>query len=140
MIAFIWGLLTSKLAGPIATAAALGLAVLLGVTRVELAGSRHHAEGLEASISAPVTGWAARLATCQANGVTLKTALDSQNAAVGRLKAESDARLAQSAKAVSAARSVAESFRQQAAATLAAKPTSPDACKAAAALIAEDVK
>jgi hypothetical protein len=81
----------------------------------------------------------ADLDTCHANDQALEASLAAQNSAVDRLKAEGDARVAASAKAVSSARAVAESYRQNAASILKARPGA-DKCASADALIAEAVR
>jgi hypothetical protein len=133
-----WSALTSRLAGPIAAGVAVALAVTLGMARLELAHARRQAQAAEAAVTAPVTGWAARLATCQGNGRSLQAALDGQNAAVAALKRDSAARVAASTKAASAARKTAQAAQAHAAAILAARPTSADACAAADALILKE--
>lgn len=78
----------------------------------------------------------ADLNTCHLNTATLEASLSRQSAAVDALKAESDARVAQSQKAASSARAVAESFRQTAGDILGRK-AGVDKCAAAAELIGE---
>lgn len=79
------------------------------------------------------------LDTCHKSFANVEAALEDQDAKVAALKAESDTRLAKSAKAVQDARSVAESYRQSAASILRAKP-GVDRCQSASDLIAEAVK
>lgn len=79
------------------------------------------------------------LDTCRSNGQALEASLAAQNSAVTALKAESDARVAASVKAVSGARAVAESYRQSAASILRVRPA-VDRCASADALIAEAVR
>lgn len=78
----------------------------------------------------------ADLNTCHLNTASLEATLSRQSAAVDALKAESDARVAQSLKAASGARAVAESFRQTAGDILGRK-AGVDKCAAAAELIGE---
>ena len=136
VMSFVVGLLTSRLAGPIAA----GLCVLLllfGLSqcsgRVKAERARDHADKLLARSVAD-------LSVCKGNVVSLDAALGRQNAAVAALGRESEARAAESRKAVSAARSVAESYRKSAAAILGARPKGADACSSADALIAEVVR
>lgn len=110
-------LILGRLAGPAAVLLALILAVQTGR---QLAAERH-VRRLEAAISAPGTGWAARLAACRGDGAALKAALDGQNSAVARLKAAGEAKVAASAKAALAARAVAASYRLAADRALAAE-------------------
>lgn len=79
------------------------------------------------------------LDTCHANGQALEASLAAQNSAVTALKAESDARVAASVKAVSGARAVAESYRQSAASILRVRP-GVDRCASASELILEAVR
>lgn len=76
--------------------------------------------------------------TCRANTQALTGALAAQNAAVARLRTDSEVRVARSAKAAQAARAVAESQRVHIAAILAARPAGADLCRAAAALIDQE--
>lgn len=77
------------------------------------------------------------LTTCQGNVSTLEAAQARQNAAVEALRADSDARLAQSAKAASDARAVAESYRQASRDVLGAT-AGADKCEAADRLIMQE--
>lgn len=95
-----------------------------------LAGERDRA--LEAAKLAVDAG-----AKCQSDISSLKTAQTAQKAAVDALRRESEARLAQSAKATQAARAVAQSYRLQAAQILQAKPVG-DVCTAADRLIEQE--
>lgn len=74
---------------------------------------------------------AADLATCHGNLSREDAALTAQNAAVAALKLQSDVWVAQSAKAVSSARSVAESYRQRAIAIGSETAGGSDLCVAA---------
>ena len=56
----------------------------------------------------------ADLRTCQSNRVALVASIDAQNRAVEAIRREGEARVAESRKAVSAARAVAESARREA--------------------------
>lgn len=75
---------------------------------------------------------------CRANAQALTEAIGAQNAAVARLRTDSEARLARSAKAAQAARAVAQSQRVRVEAILAARPAGADLCRAAAALIEQE--
>lgn len=87
----------------VATVTAFGLAVALSTTTARLHDAQTAAAALTASIDAPVTGWAARLTTCQNNTATLDAAIQSQNAAIKRNGEEAAARLAMASAALSAA-------------------------------------
>lgn len=80
-----------------------------------------------------------KLNTCHVNLVAVGDRLEAQNLAVAELKAESDARVKASRKAVSDARAVAESYRQSAALILSRKPGA-DLCRSAEELIDEAVR
>ena len=82
----------------------------------------------------------ARALLAETSASTLRAALEGQSRAVSALKADSDARLARSAKAVQAARIVAQRNRRAAAEILAAAPGDADLCKAADRLILEVVR
>lgn len=86
-----------------ATAMAFGLAIALSISTARLHDARADADALTAAIEAPVTGWAARLTTCQNNGLVLQAGIESQNAAIKRNGEESAKRLADAEKALSAA-------------------------------------
>lgn len=138
--------ITSKAAGPIASAVAAALLVALvfvltaakateGVLHVQIA-------GLEKRV-ATTTGErdAARsdLSTCRANETTLSASVDAQNAGLKALKTESDRRVAEAEKAAQVARSASATALRKADQILAAKPT-VDVCASADALILESLK
>jgi predicted nucleic acid-binding Zn-ribbon protein len=74
------------------------------------------------------------LQTCQRSRSTLEASIAAQNQAVGRLREESEARVAESAKAVRSARVVAESHRREIE-RLRGVRLGPDACAEADRLI-----
>lgn len=135
---FLIGLLTSRIAGPVAGfVAVILLALCLGqCTRAV------KAEGKLARAQDAAAASARDLATCQTNTTSLRSAIAAQNAAVADLKAQGAARLAVSDKAARDARAVAESLRRRARDVLAepAPPLGEDICLAASALILEHVK
>jgi hypothetical protein len=103
-------LLASRLFGPLASVAAvLALALSVGQCSRALKAERALAKA-EATAERAMTS----LTTCKANTTTLEAALEAQSRAVAGLKAESDRRVAQSAKAARDARAVAESARRSA--------------------------
>lgn len=130
------GLLTSRLTGPAASVAAV---ILLGlaVSQCARAGRAEHALDLAANALALSE---TSLGTCRTNTDTLKATLARQNAAVDALKADGEARVAQSDKAAQAARAVAESYRRQARNVLAAEPRTGDLCASAEDLIERHVQ
>lgn len=87
----------------VATVTAFGLAVALSTTTARLHDAQTAAAALTASIDAPVTGWAARLTTCQNNTATLDAGIAAQNGQIDALKVDGAKRLAEADKAVSAA-------------------------------------
>lgn len=86
-----------------ATAMAFALAVSLSIATARLHDAQTAAAALTASIDAPVTGWAARLTTCQNNTASLESAIAERNARIDALAADSARRLAEATKAVTAA-------------------------------------
>ena len=56
-----------------------------------------------ATIEQPITGWKARLATCQESSDVLLGSIDTQNAAIEALRKDGDARLAEADKALTRA-------------------------------------
>lgn len=79
-------------------------------------------------------------AQCDANASALLSAVRAQNVAVAALGQESRARVAQSQKAVQAARAVAQSYAVRAQAILDAKPQGDDLCAAADRLILQEAR
>lgn len=128
-------ILTSRLAGPIASALCiilLGLMVGQCSGRLKAEHEWHKAEKVAKQARAD-------LGTCQSNEGALNAALVRQNAAVEAFRQDAAARVAESQKQASAARSVAASYRRQAQAILNAKPKGT-ACEAADALINEAIQ
>lgn len=125
---------TDKALAYLATLAAV-VALAFGVSQCSgRVKAEHRAEKAEKAVERTERD----LRTCRGNTDALKASIAAQNAAVDALKREGEARVAESRKAASQARAVAESYRKSAAAILAAKPKG-EACEAAAALIAETV-
>lgn len=125
-------LLTSRLAGPIASGVAVILALALGWQTVALIGARSKATKAEAVAQRALTDFT----TCKANYASLEAAHKAQGEAVAALKADSARMVAQSAKEARAARSVAESYRRQAAAVMASRPKpGADLCEQAELLL-----
>lgn len=136
MIGIAWAILTSRLAGPIASAVALALAVMLGVQTVKLMGAEHGRKGAVAERDMARVD----LGTCRGNVSTLQDALGVQNRAVQAIKAESDARTAAANKALSEARKSALAARKSADAILAARVKPGEtSCEAADRVILEAV-
>ena len=106
----ILSLITSRLAGPIAS----GVAVLFMALAMGQCTRAIKAEGKVVKAEAVAAKALGDFTTCKANTTTLEAALEAQSRAVAGLKAESDRRVAQSAKAARDARAVAESARRSA--------------------------
>jgi hypothetical protein len=141
MLAVAWGFLTSKFAGPAASAVALALALLL-IGReayhdgVHLADHREVATITRARDAAITERDGARrdLGTCKGNASTLQAALDTQNGAVAAVAAAGAARTAAANKALGDARTATLNAQSRIAAIMATKP-GPDTCKSALDLI-----
>lgn len=118
-------------AATLAAALALAFGVSQCSGRVK---AEHRAETAERAVERT----ARDLRTCRGNTDALKASIAAQNEAVAALKREGEARVAESRKAASQARAVAESYRRSAAVILAAKPKG-NACEAAGRLIEEVV-
>ena len=82
---------------------AAGLAVSLALTTANLHRIEKERDEVRASITAPVTGWAARLTTAQNNAATLEARIKDQNARIDALGRDSAVRLAEADKALTAA-------------------------------------
>lgn len=100
MLAVAWSLLTSRLAGPIATVAALGLAVALGVTTLQKAGLERDVAKHEATIARV----SADLRTCRGNTATLEKAIAERNAEIQRISEAGAAQLAKAEAEIATAR------------------------------------
>jgi len=123
------GLLFHRFAGPVATAAATILALLLAVVLVQKAAETRRADRAEKRVVAVVKERdraLSDLGACRTNTATLETVIAAQNAAVDRLGKAGD-RMARAAEtAVRDARRAGEAHRDAAARTLAARPQSCD--------------
>src|SRR5690606_12983895 len=85
------GLLTSRLAGPIATGGAVLLALALGIQSIRLADARHDRDEARDQVSTLT----ADLATSRASVENLQAGISAQNYAIWMLSAESQSRLTQ---------------------------------------------
>lgn len=70
------------------------LSIALAVTVMNFRRVEKERDGVRASITSPVTGWAARLATVQANQARLQAAVNEQNARLSTLSVEGQQRIA----------------------------------------------
>lgn len=113
MIPFLEGKLWQ--AGAIgASAAALVIGVALGVTTIQKNNAVKRADGLAQQIDDPITGYRARLSSCEANVDLLDGEIAKQNDAIERVGAESAARVAQAQAGLAAARRDAADARYRA--------------------------
>ena len=125
-----------RLAGPIAT----GASVLFLAFGMSQCSGRVKAERAQSKAEEALGVAQADLKTCRGNVATLNRTLASQNEAVMALKRDSEARVAESQKAAQQAKTVADHYRKEAAAILAAKPKTADLCAEADALILGSAK
>lgn len=86
-----------------ATAVAFGLAIALSISTARLHDAQADRDALRTSIETPVTGWAARLTTCQNNTASLRAGIEAQNGQIDALKADGAKRLAAANAAIAAA-------------------------------------
>lgn len=131
-------LITSRLAGPIASAVVLLLAVALAWV---LIGKNATIRALESAINDPRTGYAVRLqlaqadlVQCRSNRLTLEEATRRQNDAIEAAQRAGEARLAALDRAASAARQSEAAAASQAARILRQQGTG-NSCADADALI-----
>ena len=132
----IWALLTSRLAGPAMAATAVVAGLAVGAQTIRLGEAINRAKRAESVVSRLSDD----LATCRASVRTLDAEIARQNSRVTGLEQEAATRVAQSAKAVSAAKSEAVRHRAVASSLIAARDADPDRCAAADRLIMETVK
>lgn len=121
---FIIGLLTSRLAGPAASIAAVILLALCVGQCTRAVKAEHRADRAEKATVAVRRD----LGTCRANGAALEAEIASQNAAVDAFKREGAAKVAEIAKARQATRQEAERADRAAAALKRLKPAGNDLC------------
>lgn len=98
------GLLTSRIAGPVASF----VAVILLAVALSQCSARHAAERQLVNAERALVNARRDLGTCRANTAALEGAVVRQNAAVAAWKAEGEARAAEVAKARLAARKEAD--------------------------------
>lgn len=128
MLGFLQGQLWK--AGAIgAGAAAIGLAVALGVTTLQKNAAVKRADGLYAEIHAPVSGYKARLTNCEGNERRLDKALADQNTAIADLRKTSDAKIAEAQRGFLAAQREAASARNAADRLAGAVPVGNTVCE-----------
>jgi chromosome segregation ATPase len=124
MIATIVGVLTSRLAGPIATTAAVALALALGWQTFHLSMTKGSLERSEKRAETLTTD----LRTCRGNTRALEASIASQNEALTAMQREGEARAAEIEKGRQQARKEAERADRAAAALAKLKPAGNDLC------------
>ena len=124
MGAFLLRLLTSRLAGPIATAVALILALALAWQTVKLVSARSSLKRAEDRIAALNRD----LSTCRSNVTTLDAARKRQNDLLAARSAQDAQRLADATKRLSEAQQGRERAEARAAKLLKVGPVGVDAC------------
>ncbi len=122
----LWSILTSRLAGPIASGVALLLAILLLAAKLHIGSLEHRNDGLTKA-NATLTS---NLQQCRANTATLQAGIDAQNRAVEAVRAQGATRVAALEQSLVTARISAQTAQQRAAAILARRP-GPDQCASA---------
>lgn len=87
----------------VASVMAFGLAIALSISGARLHDAQTSRDALQASIDAPVTGWAARLTTAQNNAATLEDEIKDRNATIDAMGKDSARRLATASAALAEA-------------------------------------
>lgn len=122
MLALAWTALTSRLAGPIATAVAVALACFLLAASRQIAGLKHKVYRLEVNQGKLTQD----LIACQTNRVALETAIAAQNSAVEAMRADDARRAREGEEAMRRARAGAVEANRRAGAIR--RQVSRDAC------------
>ena len=122
MIALAWSALTSRLAGPIATAVAVALACFLLAASLQVVGLKSKVGKLGAERDAAIANYA----RCQSNRVMLETAISAQNSAVEAMRADDARRAREGQEAMRRARAGAVEANRRADAIR--RQVSRDAC------------
>jgi low affinity Fe/Cu permease len=122
MIALAWSALTSRIAGPIASAVAVALGLWLAVVLIQNGGLKGEVTARTAERDAAIANYA----RCQSNRITLETAVSSQNAAVEAWRKEAADRSREAEKAMQRARAGAVEANRRADAIR--RQVSRDAC------------
>lgn len=128
-------IITSRLAGPIASVVAITLACFLIAVGLQNLGLKGQVRKLTGERNEAV----ANFTRCQSNRITLETAVSSQNAAVEAWRKEAADRSREAERAMQRARAGAVEANRRAEAIMAARPTA-DACESANRLILEAVR
>lgn len=136
---FVWGLLTSKLAGPIATAAALLFLALFIDAKVDAAFTIKDLRGDLATATAERDQAKTDLTQCRTNNGNLQAGILQQGAEVLRLGAEGRARTEAAQRELDTARRASTTANRQADRVL-ATPVGADQCASADAVILGSVQ
>lgn len=142
----LWKLITAPAAGPLAGAAAIGVALLLAfvwttgkVTEVSLRGEIKRLDGQVTTLTKERDRARSDLSTCRTNRVELQGALNDQSAQVRRWKQAAADAAARFDVEIRAARAGRDRAARDAGAILATK-AGPDMCASADAIILESLK
>ena len=135
-----FGFLTSRLAGPIASGLALLLAGALAFVWISKGAEVRSLTKQNDTLQTLLDRSTADLAMCRANRITMEMATKQQNAAVEQAQREGEARRAALARTAEAAKASAADARARADAILSRPPASDDACADANALIEESLR
>lgn len=130
-----WALLTSRLAGPIASAVAVALACFLLAVSIQNAGLKSKV----AKQAVQIGNLQVDLRQCRANEDELEGAIATQNAAIRQAGADAKKRDDAARKAVRVAEQASREAERRAGRILAARP-GEDVCASADALILETVR
>ena len=130
MLAFIFsplGKLILKWGAVALGALLLVIAVLSWIHRHDMRQQAIGAARVQATIDAPVTGWAARLATCKGNAAALQAGLDAQSKAAAQMSEADTAALASATVALHTAQAATVRAQGKVGRVLAPLPAG-DAC------------
>jgi len=122
MIAVVWSALTSRLAGPIATAVAVALACFLLATSLQVVGLKHKLANVSEKLAKANTS----LSICKENTEKLSRSIADQNAAIEAARADDARRMREGAEAMRRARAGAVEANRRADAIR--RQVSRDAC------------
>lgn len=131
MLATLLGMVTSKVTGPVALAAAVALLAWGVVERIQLASAHLQVKQAQAAVAMGK----ADLAICSGNLTVEKQAEAAQESAVARLEVQADQTNAALSKAASDAKSARAAAQSKAARIEAIKPSGPHDCPAVDAVI-----
>lgn len=121
----IWTILTSRMAGPVAAAAALALGVALGVALFQRNDARQQRDDLQTTL----TETQGTLAACQTNARSLMAGINAQNLRIIALGRESEARIATARQQVETANRATAAANVRIGRFLSAPPSGATACE-----------